>query len=1397
MDSHNIHFEKMSNFDLHPVSHSPSKYSSSIDQYTHHHGKGDSAYSSFSGGSTAPDYPSPFLSDDLHPQNLHYADLKYVKAVYGPSILDSDSKGISHLHRSMEAISHQHHHSHNGCSHVKDPPVPITHYPPPPPPLTPPPPPPSPPPPPPPPPDYLDSFITAKTPEPSVMSWSPEGQFTGVSSFRHQTSNSEILGSKPDLVYDLWDPQNYERKQDLVKKTPESKLEAGFTRSPLQTWHPEHLQQNMEKQSDHSRSHSVCGVSVAEQQHTINSWHMAQNTITGSIQHKGQFYFVTGVYKSCESSVPPPPQCPIDDIETHTPAEIKRSHNTVEDMFKNVPLRKQSSGEIFFQEKKSTTPCGNEESSGSHHFSKPQNVADLEDMNMDVGRYHTRNHPIFYCCPEDSFSTSSQHEPVTSSLCELDQNIHLKQEEPVNELTRQHLADVPTEKISKETTPLLYHLTGASRANIMKSVKKDRNTTEGYKESDWSKDHQEAGQESGSHGGHSEHSTEVAKEEKSKEFYYLCNTMDDSFKKYYKEKLKDAQTKVLRETSFKRKDLRLSWKKMIEHCCDKGLSVVPSGSSLQENPNPAHLPTLQNTDTLNNTNHEMEKEMAKQQNIAQPQVPRVGCRKRLTLEQKKLSNSEPEKLHRLGEGPTHVTCRSLGSENEGLLSEEHLDQHGLVAVRRKMFEVRERAMSACSFSKNSLKNLQQKALVAYMERKTGCKAVEPQQASPQVPTAWRHSDWGSKPYSGSKEKPLRPMSASRVNDSGFIRHAQFSAAQHGGHSRQSSWREQPSPPSEKSASVEDLLEARERPHSRRSFSTSSTHSSYQIQKHVESSAYDKYNSGAEIRVEGERADCKEYASLVLDQKRVRMVASRGKSMEELGTAVVSRPKVLSKSFDQLNQIQMSDREKRNSIKQHYTPQVGSDDVRVGPGPWTFKEPGSLEHTATSTASSSWVRAYPVSGKEGKVTATSSSPRGTSENSLIVSKIKAPQERFLMKSEMSYGDVGDVHSVDEVSLGYGITTDASLWNLSAEEKTHEGTSSLHTLTHHPHPQNTQPAVYGKSSSVSGCERLALTPAPAPAPALDGAQGRKMKVECKRPVDRPHWETLVQEVVTADQSLARILYPVANRKTAVMLMEQMLSEDNLLMEDHYKKKQEQVTSPEQNTIRMSSAAAAADDDDDDNDDGSSSPHDGTIPQTAQHPALFSTGANVTEKKFNPALILLTQRQLMAHIEEQLKSLEGLRSSLRGEEKEVGLLGNSLEALVRESCLPAELERYTQFIEDLERVINLLLCLSARLARVQNTLSTEDENMDSEEKESLLSRHQLLCKQREDAKDLKDNLERRERMVSTFLAKQLTEVQLQEYRRFVQNKASLLIRQKDLEEKQRLGEEQLEALLNSIPP
>lgn len=125
-------------------------------------------------------------------------------------------------------------------------------------------------------------------------------------------------------------------------------------------------------------------------------------------------------------------------------------------------------------------------------------------------------------------------------------------------------------------------------------------------------------------------------------------------------------------------------------------------------------------------------------------------------------------------------------------------------------------------------------------------------------------------------------------------------------------------------------------------------------------------------MEGERAVCKEYAASVPDQQRVRMVASRGKSMEELGLSRVSRPKVLSKSSDHLNQIQGA---------RILHGEENRDDVELRPDHRTFKDPGSVEHT--SAVGHSWVRTSSVSGKECKVTAAPSSPRGTSENNLIV------------------------------------------------------------------------------------------------------------------------------------------------------------------------------------------------------------------------------------------------------------------------------------------------------------------------------------------------------------------------------------------------------------------------------
>ncbi|MEQ2214571.1 hypothetical protein XENOCAPTIV_012617 [Xenoophorus captivus] len=351
---------------------------------------------------------------------------------------------------------------------------------------------------------------------------------------------------------------------------------------------------------------------------------------------------------------------------------------------------------------------------------------------------------------------------------------------------------------------------------------------------------------------------------------------------------------------------------------------------------------------------------------------------------------------------------------------------------------------------------------------------------------------------------------------------------------------------------------------------------------------------------------------------------------------------------------------------------------------------------------------------------------------------------------------------EVSLSCGVTTDPSLWILPPEKDLKEDLLNCqltNNISDEPgssiSTKQTNDSSVCSSTSVSEAEVSQQKDEQKDLNLEAETVGEKEETEergtpegetdsSERSAKKPKWEELVKAVVKADHSLVRVLCPLANRKTALMLMEQLLSEDTLLMEEHYKKKQEQK---------------------------------GTV------------------ERISLCLVWTSRHLLVCYINEHLRSLEESRGALLTEVEENAALGEAMKLLVHEHCLPMELERYNLFIGDLERVVNLLLCLSARLARVQNALSVVDQHTDAEEKESLDSRHRLLCKQREDAKDLKDNLDRRENLVSTFLSRQLSAEQLQDYRRFVQTKASLLIRQKDLEEKQRLGEEQLEALSNCL--
>lgn len=82
-------------------------------------------------------------------------------------------------------------------------------------------------------------------------------------------------------------------------------------------------------------------------------------------------------------------------------------------------------------------------------------------------------------------------------------------------------------------------------------------------------------------------------------------------------------------------------------------------------------------------------------------------------------------------------------------------------------------------------------------------------------------------------------------------------------------------------------------------------------------------------------------------------------------------------------------------------------------------------------------------------------------------------------------------------------------------------------------------------------------------------------------------------------------------------------------------------------------------------------------------------------------------------KLEVLKEAKEGLLADIKMNNALGEEVELLISKLCKPNEFDKYKMFIGDLDKVVNLLLSLSGRLARVENVLSSLGENANSEER------------------------------------------------------------------------------------
>ncbi|NXQ25878.1 SHRM1 protein, partial [Alaudala cheleensis] len=275
------------------------------------------------------------------------------------------------------------------------------------------------------------------------------------------------------------------------------------------------------------------------------------------------------------------------------------------------------------------------------------------------------------------------------------------------QLSRQLQEGHAAEQITQQATPMLYYLSAGKTTHVLHPSKDSRRSPKEIPSSSSAasaqclETHRGGHQLQRSSHHHQCSADDLLLHNKDLIFRSPVSFTEESFQNDYIEKLKVAQKKVLKETSFKRKDLQMSLPVRLRQKSSKRPSVEHlrslslSSASEDAKPVPCSPSHLESLESLN-----------RNEEIRRPQKGQAGGRKRITQEQKKLCYSEPEKLN-------HLTDKEVSWSQV----RDEITEQDAMASRRRELENRGRAFSSSSVSRTELKQIQHSALLKYMERK--------------------------------------------------------------------------------------------------------------------------------------------------------------------------------------------------------------------------------------------------------------------------------------------------------------------------------------------------------------------------------------------------------------------------------------------------------------------------------------------------------------------------------------------------------------------------------------------------------------------------------------------------------------------------------------------------------
>ncbi|CAM9599209.1 unnamed protein product [Lampetra planeri] len=960
----------------------------------------------------------------------------------------------------------------------------------------------------------------------------------------------------------------------------------------------------------------------------------------------------------------------------------------------------------------------------------------------------------------------------------------------------------------------------------------------------------------------------------------LNSPLDAAYGEAYKEHVKEAQTKVLRATSFRRRDLEIR---------------LPFDSSLKSR-------TLENSEgnhsrssSLSNpplTRSQLDSAFQSTESLPAHHVPRICGRKRLTDQQKKRSYSEPEKMNEVGVGSESDTSPAFGSklrdgafaypEGSAALCGNSNGDRGSVADRRKFFEKDGSKMSL--LQRAQAKQQQQQQLVSNSsntksERHDALKDGYGWYGHPELclakMEARRHSSSSSSSLSSSSEQQclwrphgedVRPMAAYsdlsppayqqhagserkltsagraqgleqqqpygsdlNVNDGGFGNSDHQTATGARGRERQQlqqpSWSQQahlhqqqqqmslemlPPRNSEKFVSSENLTswkaDGRRHVHVRsRSSPTSEVSSKVSLHAPLPSTLTSPVSAATKKGAPPQRPPPPKF------------LAKRDGS-EPYATSATSAGDGAGKRSPEARATEHGERRRGGPLGVSSGEPVAPPPATLEAIPGNFPLPPSSPSLPPRPSLAPAISSSPppapspslllppqqLTDRPPTAMDTSATPRIESfmDNNKAVKMVPVMIIRSESKDGRSHQSAAAPDSL--VSTTKPEPSVVELHLTSAQNSANVERSAAETS-----PERASTANQEAEEELGKPEKIGESSVSAfvsfqPSRSQQQQQQQQQQVVNKEEEQRQQededrkTEQLAKEIVGKDRSLADVLAPGV--RTARELMEGIFPHSDPALG-------EALQARRKSQPRGSGAAKAAS-------DGAERREEAVSPTALPPcPAYYSVSAPKAEllmkmKDLVPSVdddadeeidpdLTEKKAELIASIGRKLRTLREARELLLEDVRDNEELGREVEGSAEASCKPNELDKFRMFVGDLDKVVSLLLSLAGRLARVDNAINSLGADATAEERQSLVQKRKLLCSQHEDARELKENLDRRERAVDVILAQHLSAEQLQDYRHFVKMKSALIIERRELDDKIKLGEEQLRCLRESMPP